>query len=250
MKDELGEKERALNVKRANKMEQMFGARPPPTLYQTRPARTTPPLSSRSVPQPSSPPVLRNPNTSAYKGKGRRKRPGTSESGQALLTNEERAGEGTSQVYMYYRHSLNSLTDIINNDDKESLAELHQIINASSSSDDEDTPAPSANLMAGFSSLERRRSLPARTSVLSIASTLTMTPPSPNPEGFQQRRRRAAKLAHFFGVNYRDLVGEVLDSIEMGMQEEISVGSLKADELEELLGKLRKLKTRRDEIPS
>jgi hypothetical protein len=51
---------------------------------------------------------------------------------------------------------------------------------------------------------------------------------TPDPRGFQQRRR----LSHFFGVDYRDLFGDVLQSIEMDMQEELSTGSLKADELE------------------
>jgi hypothetical protein len=78
-----------------------------------------------------------NPNTSAYKGKSRYKRPGTSESSRPLLADdkagrnqrpgtsdsfrpllgEDRAGSGVgmSSMYMYYRHSLNSLTDIIDN---------------------------------------------------------------------------------------------------------------------------------------
>ena len=57
------------------------------------------------------PPVHRG-----YKGKGRYKpkRPGTSDSGQGLLADEPaEAEEGISQVYMYYRHSMISLTDII-----------------------------------------------------------------------------------------------------------------------------------------
>ncbi|KAF8574657.1 hypothetical protein K439DRAFT_1398887 [Ramaria rubella] len=274
IKDDLERKERLLNVKRANKMEQMFGARPPAMLYQTRAAQASLPPSLRQTPRnrspESSPPrspqpaSVPNPNTSAYKGKGRTKRPGTSESRQGLLLGEEQQGEGFSSAYMYYRHSLLSLSDIIDKDDKESLAELHQYINASSTSDIEtETPIPTPTFAFGSppsleerererrhsgASLERRRSLPARTSMLSIASTISITLPEPDPSGFQQRRRRAAKLTNFFGVNYRDLFGDVLWSIEMGMREEVKEGVLQVDEMEDLMGKLRKLKVRRDEI--
>ncbi|KAF8478873.1 hypothetical protein JB92DRAFT_3102261 [Gautieria morchelliformis] len=84
---------------------------------------------------------------------------------------------GLSQVYMFYRHSLNSFTDIVDKQDTASLAELHHYLNRSESgsstssySNDEDDDAdnaPSTSLLA------RRRSLPARTSVslLSLAST-------------------------------------------------------------------------------
>ena len=68
--------------------------------------------------------------------------------------------------------------------------------------------------------------------MVSLSSSINLPPPSPDPSGFQQRRRRAAKLTNFFGVNYRDLFGDVLDSIEMGMREEVVAGSLKTDELE------------------
>ena len=63
-------------------------------------------------------------------------------------------------------------------------------------------------------------------------STLSVTPPPPERGGFQERRRRAAKLTHFFGVNYNDLFGEVLASLEMGMQVEASAGALRAAEHE------------------
>ena len=84
--------------------------RPPATLYQTRPARA-PMLPLESPPLPVLPPVQRS-----AKGKGRPwpKRPGTGDSEQALLLGDEPTEEGLSLVYMYYRHSLNSLTDIIN----------------------------------------------------------------------------------------------------------------------------------------
>lgn len=289
MKDELGEKERALNLKRANKMEQMFGTRPPPTLYQPHLANANTNTSAGRQSQSSSRskaagqlritaqgpvPVMyvnSNPNISAYRGKSsnsvhrgtsrtKHKRPGTSESRDALLEDDgdgdtaEGGGGDLSQVYMFYRHSLNSLTDIVDKDDMESLAELHQYINGPDSSDDDDDTKPPADSLGRSPSYSssvrsRRRSLPARTnSLLSIASTITIPPPAPDPSGFQQRRRRAAKLANFFGVNYRELFRDVLDSIEIGMREEVSIGNLQAEDFEELLGKLRKLKIRRDEI--
>ena len=79
---------------------------------------------------------------------------------------------------------------------------------------------------------ERRRSLPSRTSIASFTSEISLalapTPPEPS---FQQRRRRAAKLTHFFGVDYRELMNEVLESIEKGLEEERGKGTLKPDEV-------------------
>jgi hypothetical protein len=75
-------------------------------------------------------------------------------------------------------------------------------------------------------------SLPTQTFLQSIMFTLIITPLTPDPRGFQQCHRRVAKLSHFFRVNYRDLFADVLESIEMGMQEELSTGSLTADEFE------------------
>ncbi|EGO05257.1 hypothetical protein SERLA73DRAFT_174323, partial [Serpula lacrymans var. lacrymans S7.3] len=100
IKEELGEEEKALNVRRAQKMEKVFGIPPPQTLYHTRhsPSISTPPAPqispiAVSIPSPfilpsdlpASP--QRNPNQSAYtKLKGRKShRPGTSESTQNLL---------------------------------------------------------------------------------------------------------------------------------------------------------------------
>jgi hypothetical protein len=73
---------------------------------------------------------------------------------------------------------------------------------------------------------ERRRSLPARTSVVSLISTLTIASPEPEVSDFQLRRRRAAKLTHFFGVDYRVLIKEVLESIEKGVDDEQKKGTL------------------------
>ena len=59
-----------------------------------------------------------------------------------------------------------------------------------------------------------------------------MIAPTPTEPSFQQRRRRAAKLTHFFGVDYRDLMGEILESIEKDLEEERGKGTLKPDEVQ------------------
>lgn len=48
--------------------------------------------------------------------------------------------------------------------------------------------------------------------------------------GFQQRRKRAAKLSSFFGVDYRELFTEVLDVIESEVQSDSMSGSLSPEE--------------------
>ncbi|KAF8316707.1 uncharacterized protein EI90DRAFT_3077122, partial [Cantharellus anzutake] len=63
-------------------------------------------------------------------------------------------------------------------------------------------------------------------------------------KAFQQRRRRAAKLSSFFGVEYRELFTEVLDTIEDEVKSDAKRGSLTTEEVRELLVKLRELKTR------
>lgn len=93
-------------------------------------------------------------------------------------------------------------------------------------------------------------------------------PPPPPEEGstFQVRRRRAAKLTNFFGVNYRELMSEILESIEKGIEEESGRGTLKPDEIQvcifsflhgisvliylgqDLVQKLRNLKTKRNSL--
>ncbi|TBU25372.1 hypothetical protein BD311DRAFT_764679 [Dichomitus squalens] len=57
------------------------------------------------------------------------------------------------------------------------------------------------------SKVERRHSLPSRVSVASFSSEISaLIAPTPTEVSFQQRCRRAEKLTHFFGVDYRDLV--------------------------------------------
>jgi len=110
---------------------------------------------------------------------------------------------------------------------------------------------------------ERRRSLPLptsptapRMSVLSVGSigsmnsfgsatddlSLGLTSPGFASSGlhsptasvhtFQQRRRRAAKLTQFFGVNYRELIRDVLESIENGLERERRRGTMQEEEVE------------------
>ena len=118
-----------------------------------------------------------------------------------------------------------------------SLAELHEYLNST----DVPTPPPEDEIinsadrrMSVSSSIksERRRSLPARTSMISLASEYTISTPKAEITTFQLRRRRAAKLTQFFGVDYRELINDVLESIENGVQQEHQRGTLRAEEVE------------------
>ena len=66
--------------------------------------------------------------------------------------------------------------------------------------------------------------------MLSLASETNVSI-SPNPD-FQARRRRAAKLTQFFGVNHRELITDVIDSLENGVEQEHRRGTLQPEELE------------------
>ena len=66
----------------------------------------------------------------------------------------------------------------------------------------------------------------------SISSELSFTMPRPDLTDFQLRRRRAAKLTNFFGVDYRVLIQDVLESIESGLEHERKRGTLAAEEAE------------------
>jgi hypothetical protein len=65
-------------------------------------------------------------------------------------------------------------------------------------------------------------------------STTTEIPVPPPKElsNFQLRRRRAAKLTNFFGVDYRELIHDILESIEKGVEEERKRGTLRPEEVE------------------
>jgi hypothetical protein len=119
-------------------------------------------------------------------------------------------------------------------DDRASLAELHRFLHG----DVVDSPTEDQALLEShrlsssshsFKS-ERRLSLPT-----SMLSSTTTEMPMPSPKGssdFQLRRRRAAKLTHFFGVDYRELIHDILESIEKGVEEERKRGTLRPEEVE------------------
>ena len=54
----------------------------------------------------------------------------------------------------------------------------------------------------------------------------------PDVTDFQWRRRKAAKLTQFFGVNHREVIEEVLSSIEHGLEFEQERGAIEAEEAE------------------
>ncbi|CAK5280709.1 unnamed protein product [Mycena citricolor] len=312
VREELGDREKAMIVKRAKKVGKVFGVAPPPSLYSG--ASPTPSIngsgsgsghSTKSTNQNQSSytgksrhSFVASPRTHQYPGSatGRKKkagRPGTSDSAQHLLTPTESLTNlcDESIVYSHYQHSLNSLVDIIDRDDRESLVELHQYLNAD---DEDENISPTENYLGrheyhldpdatplsspvefapigatSFASIggilgavntvydspqsprpksERRRSMPARTSTVSLSSIVTANESpanSPTGEEFQTRRRRAAKLTQFFGVDYRELIDDVVESIEAGLEVERNRGTLKPAEAEALLLRLRTLRSKR-----
>jgi len=81
----------------------------------------------------------------------------------------------------------------------------------------------------------RRRSRPSRMSVMSmssVSSASSLSTLTPEPMGFQARRKRAAKLTNFFGASYRDLFGEVLERLEIGFLEEAREGNMSPQEID------------------
>lgn len=83
------------------------------------------------------------------------------------------------------------------------------------------------------SSFGRRRSLPVLPSRISLDAEYNVTSPEKNDvTGFQVRRRKAAKLTQFFGVDYRELINDVLQSIEHGVKNEHKSGTLRPEEAE------------------
>jgi len=248
VKEDLNEREKAINVRRAVKMEKVFGVQPPQTLYHTR---QSPSLSGPIVTaEPWSSPA-RNPNQSAYTKLMRKTiRPGTSESSKKLLHDgdghpEQSTSLGNSNVYTHYQLSLNSLNDIIDRDDQESLAELHRYLQ---SGDVGTTTLQEFSRRPPSFRSERRHSLPTQPSSVSLSSQYTVSSITSRKHeltDFELRRRRAAKLTQFFGVDYRILIKDVLESIEKGVEDERIGGALNPDEAEDLLQKLRRLRTKR-----
>ncbi|PCH34118.1 hypothetical protein WOLCODRAFT_141980 [Wolfiporia cocos MD-104 SS10] len=268
----------------ARRPRRRHGPPPPPPLQQRRRARPLDDLNGREKAINVRRAVKME--KSAYKGKSKKGRPATADSDAAdapLLPHAPgrgaaaaTAGTGMatlpppmSDIYLHYRHSLNSLNDIIDRDDRQSLAELHDYLSSGAAAEPSPPTSPGTATLSPPSSPparrgERRRSLPSRTSIASISTLSTLSsvaslasPPLParantdgddGGSGFQQRRRRAAKLTQFFGVNYRDLMAEILESIERGLEEERGRGTLKPDEMQDLLQKLVKLKTKRHNL--
>ncbi|EDR15868.1 uncharacterized protein LACBIDRAFT_291737 [Laccaria bicolor S238N-H82] len=269
VKEELNNREKAINVRRAQKMEKVFGIAPPQTLYHTRhspsPSVPTTPIIhneaffGHSIPEATT--SQRNINRSSYTKTARKSsRPGTSESSKRLLPKGPGSSEyddvtrqsdnypgSNSLLYQHYQHSLQSLNDILDHDDRASLVELHQYLNGGESVEItlQDLSKPTERRISNASiKSERRRSLPARTSMISLASEYSITSPKPEVTDFELRRRRAAKLTQFFGVDYRELIMDVLDSIENSLENERKGGTLRAEQLEDLLERLRNLKVK------
>jgi hypothetical protein len=142
-----------------------------------------------------------------------------------------------------------ALANLRAQDDKQSLAELHDYLNsdapspllafaaaryATDSPSDGQTPT---GIVPGeipetprSARAERRHSLPARASIASLRSEY-LCAPEPDAQAFGARRRRAQKLAAFFGASYNELVGDVLESIAVGMRDEMDRGTLNPEEM-------------------
>ncbi|KIY65978.1 hypothetical protein CYLTODRAFT_399541 [Cylindrobasidium torrendii FP15055 ss-10] len=278
VKEDLDEREKAINVRRGKKMEKVFGVAPPQTLYHTRSGPSTSSLSSSGsgTTTPPNGPVLANVASSVSTGfkslsnpfsgesskKLRRRtneRPSTADSNQPLLTRHSEDSVNDSQeallsrrtrsgsvTYEHYQHSLASLVDIIDRDDRESLAELHEYLTTPS------TPSTVMDDKRSSIMSERRRSLPVRTSTTSLHSQYSLAEslasPKPDITEFELRRRKAAKLTAFFGVDYNDVIKDVLESIETGLEHERKRGTINFEEAEDLLRRLRAIKTQRPRL--
>jgi len=126
-------------------------------------------------------------------------------------------------------------------DDKTSLKLIHDMLHADDDNDDGSTrkvdddgygsseldiDIPSTSALAAPSHNERRNSVPHCPSITSLRSEYSVTTPPPEISTFEQKRRRAAKLTNFFGVSHRDIISDILESIESGVTEERGRGTL------------------------
>ena len=130
-------------------------------------------------------------------------------------------------------------------DDRQSLNDLHAVLDSDEENEDDPdlqpTSSQSQSAQAARSTISidntttpPKRVLQPRASLISInsvATTSTFATLTPDPMAFQARRKRAAKLAQFFGASYRDLFGEVLVRIERGMLEEARAGQISEEEV-------------------
>lgn len=124
-------------------------------------------------------------------------------------------------------------------DDKTSLKLIHDMLHADNDNDDtasrkvdddgydsSEFDIPSPSVPAATLHDERRPSLPPCPSIASLRSEDSVITPPPEISTFEQKRRRAAKLTNFFGVSHRDIMNDILESIESGVAEERGRGTL------------------------
>ena len=119
-----------------------------------------------------------------------------------------------------------------------SLTELRQVLSCNvstsvcpSQSDDEDgatTPIQRDDASVATLSIKSDHHRASQTSL----NSEDIPSARPDVNSFQQRRKKAAKLTQFFGVGYRELIDNVLESIENGMQVDQRDGMLRAEEVE------------------
>jgi len=112
------------------------------------------------------------------------------------------------------------------------LAELHSILTNDQANSEGSAAVTRDDDDAKTIRSERRRAFPTRSSTVSLASQFSLGSPSPERTSFQARRRQAAKLTHFFGVDYRYLIGDILESIEHYVEEESHRGTLHPEEIQ------------------
>lgn len=113
------------------------------------------------------------------------------------------------------------------------MHELHTVLSSDEEEEAEGKGPEQPHVVSAPGNLQNRYIKP-RASLLSIESVATVSSYAtltPEPMTFQARRKRAAKLAHFFGASYRDLFGEVLNQIERGMLEEARLGEMSREEM-------------------
>lgn len=109
--------------------------------------------------------------------------------------------------------------DILHADDEDD-DQVKRKVDDDSDSSETDIPSPAIKRD------ERRRSLPLCPSISSMHSEYSITNPPAEISTFEQKRRRAAKLTNFFGVSHRDIMSDILESIESGVAEERGRGNL------------------------